>query len=88
MPERTINVHVRSIRRKRGESADRFQTFRGLGHGFRDPNSTGEDPSEAEVAEHVSPWEERFGPRSVASVHTVVGNALVKLGRPWRICLQ
>ncbi|HND53958.1 MAG TPA: response regulator [Pirellulaceae bacterium] len=34
--ERTIDVHVRSLRRKMGDSADLVETVRGVGYRFRD----------------------------------------------------
>jgi len=36
--ERTIDVHVRALRRKLGENADLIQTVRGVGYRFRDPS--------------------------------------------------
>ncbi|MBL8890448.1 MAG: winged helix-turn-helix domain-containing protein [Planctomycetaceae bacterium] len=37
--ERTIDVHIRSLRKKLGESAELIQTVRGIGYRFReDPN--------------------------------------------------
>ncbi len=41
--DRTIDVHIRAIRRKLGELADLVQTVRGVGYRFRDPNSLDED---------------------------------------------
>jgi two-component system phosphate regulon response regulator PhoB len=35
--ERTIDVHVRSLRKKLGQYADLLQTVRGVGYRFRDP---------------------------------------------------
>lgn len=35
--ERTIDVHVRALRKKLGESADLVETVRGVGYKFRDP---------------------------------------------------
>ena len=35
--ERTIDVHIRSLRRKLGENADLVETVRGVGYRFRDP---------------------------------------------------
>ncbi|MCH2202973.1 MAG: response regulator transcription factor [Fuerstiella sp.] len=35
--ERTIDVHIRAIRRKFGTAADLIQTVRGIGYRFRDP---------------------------------------------------
>jgi DNA-binding response OmpR family regulator len=35
--ERTIDVHIRAIRKKLGASADLIQTVRGVGYRFRDP---------------------------------------------------
>ena len=34
--ERTIDVHIRSLRKKLGETADRIQTVRGIGYRFKD----------------------------------------------------
>lgn len=41
--DRTIDVHIRAIRRKLGELADLVQTVRGVGYRFRDPNSLDEN---------------------------------------------
>lgn len=38
--ERTIDVHVRAIRRKLGDRADLVETVRGVGYRFRDPKSS------------------------------------------------
>ena len=35
--ERTIDVHIRALRKKLGEYADVIQTVRGIGYRFRDP---------------------------------------------------
>ena len=35
--ERTIDVHVRSLRKKLGPFADLMETVRGVGYRFRDP---------------------------------------------------
>ncbi|MCH2211352.1 MAG: response regulator transcription factor [Fuerstiella sp.] len=35
--DRTIDVHIRAIRRKLGTAADLIQTVRGIGYRFRDP---------------------------------------------------
>lgn len=35
--ERTIDVHIRSLRKKLGESAEMVQTVRGVGYRFREP---------------------------------------------------
>lgn len=35
--ERTIDVHIRSIRKKLGRFADRIETVRGVGYRFQDP---------------------------------------------------
>lgn len=35
--ERTIDVHIRSLRQKLGEGADLVETVRGVGYRFRDP---------------------------------------------------
>jgi len=37
--ERTIDVHIRAVRRKLGEAADLIETVRGVGYRFRDPHS-------------------------------------------------
>lgn len=37
--ERTIDVHVRALRRKLGEHADVIETVRGVGYRFRDPQT-------------------------------------------------
>ena len=36
--ERTIDVHVKSLRQKMGESAPLIETVRGIGYRFREPN--------------------------------------------------
>ena len=36
--ERTIDVHVRSLRKKMGDHADYIQTVRGVGYRFREPS--------------------------------------------------
>lgn len=48
--ERTIDVHIRAIRRKLGEAADVVETVRGVGYRFRDPNSPAEESTEED------PW--------------------------------
>ena len=48
--ERTIDVHIRAIRRKLGKSADLIETVRGVGYRFRDPCSVGETAAEPEVS--------------------------------------
>lgn len=35
--ERTIDVHIRALRKKLGQSADLIETVRGVGYRFRDP---------------------------------------------------
>jgi len=40
--ERTIDVHVRALRRKLGEAANLIETVRGVGYRFRDPQSVAE----------------------------------------------
>ncbi|MCA9270692.1 MAG: winged helix-turn-helix transcriptional regulator, partial [Planctomycetales bacterium] len=35
--ERTIDVHIRALRKKLGEHADLIETVRGVGYRFRDP---------------------------------------------------
>jgi DNA-binding response OmpR family regulator len=37
--ERTIDVHIRSLRRKMQEHADLIETVRGVGYRFRDPSA-------------------------------------------------
>jgi len=37
--ERTIDVHIRAVRRKLGDAADLIETVRGIGYRFRDPHS-------------------------------------------------
>lgn len=37
--ERTIDVHIRAIRRKMGDHADLIETVRGVGYRFRDPKT-------------------------------------------------
>ena len=37
--ERTIDVHVRSIRKKLGSSGSLVETVRGIGYRFRDPRN-------------------------------------------------
>jgi DNA-binding response OmpR family regulator len=37
--ERTIDVHIRSIRKKLGRFADRIETVRGVGYRFQDPDA-------------------------------------------------
>jgi two-component system phosphate regulon response regulator PhoB len=34
--ERTIDVHIRSLRKKFGDQADLIETVRGVGYRFRD----------------------------------------------------
>jgi two-component system phosphate regulon response regulator PhoB len=34
--ERTIDVHIKTLRRKLGKAGDRIQTVRGVGYRFRD----------------------------------------------------
>lgn len=36
--ERTIDVHIRSLRRKLGEHASKIETVRGVGYRFKDPD--------------------------------------------------
>ena len=36
--DRTIDVHIRALRRKLGESANLIETVRGVGYRFRDPD--------------------------------------------------
>jgi DNA-binding response OmpR family regulator len=45
--ERTIDVHIRALRRKLGEHADVIETVRGVGYRFRDTDV----PASAEVGE-------------------------------------
>lgn len=41
--ERTIDVHIRSLRRKMGKRADLVETVRGVGYRFRDSDQSSED---------------------------------------------
>jgi two-component system, OmpR family, phosphate regulon response regulator PhoB len=41
--ERTIDVHIRSLRRKMGKRADLVETVRGVGYRFRDSDQPAED---------------------------------------------
>ena len=41
--ERTIDVHIRSLRRKMGKKADLVETVRGVGYRFRDTDEPGRD---------------------------------------------
>lgn len=41
--ERTIDVHIRSLRKKLGESADAVETVRGVGYRFRDLGKSADD---------------------------------------------
>ncbi len=38
--DRTIDVHIRAIRKKLGDSASLIETVRGIGYRFRDPGRT------------------------------------------------
>jgi len=49
--ERTIDVHVRALRRKMSEFADLIETVRGVGYRFRDPGAQGGDKSQSEFQE-------------------------------------
>lgn len=42
--ERTIDVHIRAIRKKLGEFADLIETVRGLGYRFREPSEASPPP--------------------------------------------
>jgi len=44
--ERTIDVHIRSLRKKLGDKADLIETVRGVGYRFAEP---GEDGIAAEI---------------------------------------
>ncbi|MEX0792028.1 MAG: response regulator transcription factor [Pirellulaceae bacterium] len=44
--ERTIDVHVRALRRKMGDAADLIETVRGVGYRFRDPTAPAETSME------------------------------------------
>jgi two-component system phosphate regulon response regulator PhoB len=39
--ERTIDVHIKSLRKKLGDSADVIETVRGVGYRFREPDEEG-----------------------------------------------
>ena len=41
--ERTIDVHIRSLRRKMGKKADLVETVRGVGYRFRDNDEPAND---------------------------------------------
>jgi two-component system phosphate regulon response regulator PhoB len=41
--ERTIDVHIRALRRKLDDKANVIQTVRGVGYRFRDPNTTDDE---------------------------------------------
>jgi two-component system phosphate regulon response regulator PhoB len=41
--ERTIDVHIRALRRKLGKNADVIETVRGVGYRFRDPGAVVEE---------------------------------------------
>jgi two-component system phosphate regulon response regulator PhoB len=45
--ERTIDVHIRALRRKLDEKANVIQTVRGVGYRFRDPNTADDEVSAA-----------------------------------------
>jgi two-component system phosphate regulon response regulator PhoB len=47
--ERTIDVHIRAVRRKLGDTAGLVETVRGVGYRFRDSSSAGEAPAESDV---------------------------------------
>jgi two-component system phosphate regulon response regulator PhoB len=40
--ERTIDVHIRSLRKKLGEYADAIETVRGVGYRFKDQGERAE----------------------------------------------
>jgi two-component system phosphate regulon response regulator PhoB len=45
--QRTIDVHIRALRRKLAERAELIETVRGVGYRFRDPgDQNGDDPEE------------------------------------------
>jgi two-component system phosphate regulon response regulator PhoB len=44
--QRTIDVHIRALRRKLGDRADLIETVRGVGYRFRDPGDQGGDNGE------------------------------------------
>ena len=41
--ERTIDVHIRALRRKMGKKADLVETVRGVGYRFRDTDDPSDD---------------------------------------------
>jgi two-component system phosphate regulon response regulator PhoB len=45
--ERTIDVHIRSLRKKLADHAPLVETVRGIGYRFRDPLSAVEEPEPA-----------------------------------------
>jgi len=53
--ERTIDVHIRAIRRKLGDLAGVVETVRGVGYRFRYPGADGETPAQPTTAHVVPP---------------------------------
>lgn len=49
--ERTIDVHVRALRRKLGELSDLIETVRGVGYRFREPREEGNEETGEENSE-------------------------------------
>lgn len=47
--DRTIDVHVRALRRKLGEKADVIETVRGVGYRFRDPSAPPVEQDDADA---------------------------------------
>lgn len=48
--ERTIDVHIRAIRKKLGDNAGLVETVRGIGYRFRDPRNASEGVAEETVS--------------------------------------
>jgi two-component system phosphate regulon response regulator PhoB len=44
--QRTIDVHIRALRRKLGDSAELIETVRGVGYRFRDPGDQNGEPAD------------------------------------------
>ncbi|MFG0286548.1 MAG: response regulator transcription factor [Rhodopirellula sp. JB044] len=51
--ERTIDVHIRALRKKMNDSADLIETVRGIGYRFREHESSVNEDEEVAVAEEA-----------------------------------
>lgn len=49
--DRTIDVHIRALRRKLGDKANVIETVRGVGYRFRDPSAPPSDQGEEDIDE-------------------------------------